>query len=364
MNNDVLELKTVNEVGLPLDPETFSRVILDFLGRKENLSYKSRDNFVLNLEDIYQFNHILNSKMSYQKSIVLEHFSINFGYSDGTFRQINGIEALEKFLETRSIDTTSINLTWKIIIKFDDSATIETQEINLLFITDVDIDDSSDDQFSYIELSINHTNQSWALDILNAFKEKINEVKLESSKLKKSYRNIKRNPFYLTLLAMVFITCSIGLIVPISPDISQNLKQDLIRYTLKQEHKDEISKLISLLHVTALDKNELKSLKNNNDEEIKNIIFNNNKETVIHLVLIIMLMLVPFVIKKYLKYSINYLNNKSFILISKSNIKNFEKYNEDKSKVTYIGFTVIVSSILFSIVAGIIFKILEKLVVL
>ncbi|OLU60101.1 hypothetical protein SG96_0217245 [Acinetobacter baumannii] len=40
MNTDVVELKTINEVGLPLDPETFSRVILDFLGRKENLSYK------------------------------------------------------------------------------------------------------------------------------------------------------------------------------------------------------------------------------------------------------------------------------------------------------------------------------------
>ncbi|KNX93147.1 hypothetical protein RQ94_20740, partial [Acinetobacter baumannii] len=84
MNTDVVELKTINEVGLPLDPETFSRVILDFLGRKENLSYKSHDNFIINLEDISQFNHILNSKISYQKNIILEHFSINFGYSDGT----------------------------------------------------------------------------------------------------------------------------------------------------------------------------------------------------------------------------------------------------------------------------------------
>ncbi|MCY3327683.1 hypothetical protein ECD79_12430 [Acinetobacter baumannii] len=53
MNTDVVELKTINEVGLPLDPETFSRVILDFLGRKENLSYKSHDNFIINLEDIF-----------------------------------------------------------------------------------------------------------------------------------------------------------------------------------------------------------------------------------------------------------------------------------------------------------------------
>ncbi len=35
MNTDVVELKTINEVGLLLDPETFSRVILDFLGVKK-----------------------------------------------------------------------------------------------------------------------------------------------------------------------------------------------------------------------------------------------------------------------------------------------------------------------------------------
>ncbi|AOX70881.1 hypothetical protein L2Z18_16820 [Acinetobacter baumannii] len=76
MNTDVVELKTINEVGLPLDPETFSRVILDFLGRKENLSYKSHDNFIINLEDISQFNHILNSKISYQKILFLNIFQL------------------------------------------------------------------------------------------------------------------------------------------------------------------------------------------------------------------------------------------------------------------------------------------------
>nr|WP_239256834.1 hypothetical protein [Acinetobacter baumannii] len=77
MNTDVVELKTINEVGLPLDPETFSRVILDFLGRKENLSYKSHDNFIINLEDISQFNHILNSKISYQKNLCTRQISQN-----------------------------------------------------------------------------------------------------------------------------------------------------------------------------------------------------------------------------------------------------------------------------------------------
>ncbi len=360
MNNNVIELKTINEVGLPLDPETFARVILDFLGRKENLSYKSRDNFVINIEDISQFNHIINSKVSYQKNIVLEHFSINLGYSDNTFRTINGSEALDKFLETRSIDTTSVNLNWKIIIKFDNSPTIETQEISLLFVTNLDME-SPKEEFSYIELSINHTNQSWALDILNAFKEKINEVRLEPPKLKKHYIKFKNSPLYLTASMMLFMILAIGLILPLSPDMSQSLKQDLIRYTLKQDYKDEISKVVSLLHITSLDKKELKELKSN-DKEIKNIIYKNNKDSIIQVLLIVFLMLTPFIIKKYINYSLNYFNHKSFIIINNANSNKLEKYKEDKSKITYIGFTVIVTSIVFSIVAAIFFKILEKII--
>lgn len=362
MNDNVIKLKTTNDVGLSLDPDTFSRVILDFLGRKENLSYKNRDNFIINLEDISQFNHIINSKISYQKNIVLDHFSITLGYLDGTFRTINGSEALDKFLETRSIETTSVNLNWKIIIKFDSSPTIETQEINLLFVTNLDVDFKNlEEEFSYIELSINHTNQSWALDILNAFKEKINEVRIQPTKLKKKYNQFKNNPSYVTAALMLFMLFAIGLILPLSPEISQTLKQDLVRHTLNQNYENETSKLISLLHVTALNKEELKTLKSN-DKEIEEIINNNNKSSFIHVFLLLILMTTPFIIKKYINYSINYLDHKSFITINNVGFSQLQKYKDEKSKITFISFTIIVSSIIFSILASIVFKIFEKII--
>lgn len=359
MNKEVVELKTVNEVGLPLDPETFSRVILDFLGRKENLSYKSHDNFIINLEDISQFNHILNSKISYQKNIILEHFSINFGYCDGTFREINGSEALSRFLETRSIDTTSINLKWKIIIKFDHSPTIETQEIDLLFISSLDRK-FNDDDFSFIELSINHTNQSWALDILSAFKEKINETIIKPSKLKEKYKKIIDNTFFLTFITMLFVTLGFGLTVPVAQNETQKLRQDLIQYNLKQNHKDDLSKVIGLLNITSLEKSELKEL-GNKDKEIEKILRSNQKYVIVNLMLVIFLFIIPFIIRKYIRYCINYFNHKSFILTNKYSDKKLQKYKEDKSKITYIGFTVIVTSVTFSIVASIIFKVLDAL---
>lgn len=359
MNENIIEVSTINSVGLPLDPENFSRVILDFLGRKENLSYKSHDNFILNFEDISQFNHIINSKISYQKNIVLEHFSANLGYSDGTFREINTSEALNHFLETRSLNVDSINLNWKIIIKFDNSPTIETQEINLLFITNLDFNDSN--ETPYIELSINHTNQSWALDILNAFKEKINQIKIEQSSLKKRYSRFKKNPFFLSILMASFLSMCFALMIPIATESTQILRQDLIKYTLKQDYKDDVTKLVSLLHITSLNKNELKDLKNK-DEEIRNLIDKKNKETIIQLILIVLFMITPFIIRKYIYYSINYFDHKSFIIVNTTSENELKKYKDKKSKINYISITVIISSIVLSLIAAIIFKLMEKMI--
>lgn len=360
MNIDTIDIKTTNDVGLPLDPETFSRVILDFLGRKENLSYKSHDNFIINLEDISQFNHILNSKISYQKNIILEHFSINFGYSDGTFREINGSEALSKFIETRSVDTTSINLNWKIIVKFDHSPTIETQEIDLLFISSIDRKIDSED-FSYIELSINHTNQSWALDILSAFKDKIDEITIETSKLKEKYKKLTDSPLYLTTITMLFVVFALALTLPVTQNETQRLRQDLVQYNLKQNYNDDLSKVVGLLNITSLERSELKELGIKN-KEIEDIIEKNERNVIIHLILIVLLFITPFVIRKYISYCINYFNHKSFILTSKSAFKKLQKYKDDKSKITYIGLTVVVTSVTFSIMASVIFKVLETLI--
>jgi len=362
-NNAVLaQLNTKNEVGLPIDPATFSKVILDFLGHKENLSYKSDDNFIINLEDIAQFNHLIQSKISYQKNIILDHISINFGYSDGTFREINGADSLEKFLETRSLEITSVNLKWKIIIKFDNNPTIETQEINLLFVTNLNNSKFSlGEEISYIELSINHTNQSWALDILNAFKDKINEITIKPNRLKKMYCKFKDNPNNLFLLIMVFFILSFSILVPTNTNTNIGLKQDLIRYTLDQNYKDDISKVVNLLHITTLEKEELKILKEK-DKKILEIVENNNRRTYSMFALMFILAITPFLLKKYINYSNNYFNHKSFILVSKTSINNLKKYKQDKSQMLYIGFTLIVSSVLLSIIAAAFFKLIEKLI--
>ncbi|EMU17245.1 hypothetical protein ABNIH16_19627, partial [Acinetobacter baumannii ABNIH16] len=92
------------------------------------------------------------------------------------------------------------------------------------------------------------------------------------------------------------------------------------------------------------------------------IIEKNQKNVALHLTLIVLLFIIPFVVRKYIKYSINYFNHKSFILVNNYSQRKLQKYKDDKSKITYIGFTVFVTSITFSILASVIFKVLDALV--
>lgn len=366
MNTEQVVSTTDNSIGIPLDTKTFARVVLDFLGHKEVLSYKTDDNFLIHLEDLSQFNHLLKSKISYQKNIFLDHFSINFGYTDGTFRKINGEKALDTFLETRAVGINSVNLNWKIIIKFDESPTIETQEINLLFVKNFhhNIQDKNlknKDEYSFIDLNINHTNQSWALDILNAFKEKISEVKTDQHKLSRIYKKLGDSPFTVLTFLIGFYISTLYVFIPTESSFDKELRKDLIQLTLQEDHKTEFSKVISLLDVSTHDFNDIKNFKNKNSE-VEKLIDSHNLKTYITFILLAIILVFPFILVRFIRYSINYLDHKSFIVINKTSQNQLDSYNRNKSKLTYIGTTLIISTILISIISAAIFKLIERII--
>lgn len=363
MTSDIVSITTDNQVGLPLDLKTFSEVILDFLGRKENLSYHDENNFILKLDDILQFDYILKQKISYQKNVLLDHFSIIINYSDDSSREINGEEALKSFVETRSVGVVSLHLNWKVIIKFDNNPTIETQEISLLF-------DVKSNQYKYyrniftsskILISINHTNQSWALDILHAFKDRINHIVIKETKAHKNFKRIKNSDLF--SLVLLFSTLVLCILLSISLITSEKtLKNELINYSLKQNYKDETSKIMSLLTVSSLDTDQIKALKKSN-KEISNIIHERNKENLFLLLLISAVITAPFLLMKYINYSINYFNHKSFIVIGGDANKILSDYKDTKNRATYFSISLITTSILFSILATVIYNFISALFV-
>lgn len=126
--------------------------------------------------DIEQFYYLLDSKISKEHHVHISHFSVNISYNDGTSREISGIDALNKFLETRDVTPSDVTMSWNIIIKYPKSETIENQRIQLSFIRRGVNNDSE------ILLVIEHTNQSWGIEVLNLFKDKIAELSIKQTR--------------------------------------------------------------------------------------------------------------------------------------------------------------------------------------
>ncbi|EPK8931350.1 hypothetical protein JH040_003755, partial [Acinetobacter baumannii] len=124
---------------------------------------------------------------------------------------------------------------------------------------------------------------------------------------------------FATIVPMFFIVLGLGLTIPVAQNETQRLRQDLVQYNLKQNYKDDLSKVVGLLNITTLERSELKELGTKN-KEIEKIIEKNQKNVALHLTLIVLLFIIPFVVRKYIKYSINYFNHKSFIAYSCINI--------------------------------------------
>ncbi|VCX15257.1 hypothetical protein BANRA_03753 [Acinetobacter baumannii] len=52
----------------------------------------------------------------------------------------------------------------------------------------------------------------------------------------------------------------LGLTIPVAQNETQRLRQDLVQYNLKQNYKDDLSKVVGLLNITTLERSELKEL--------------------------------------------------------------------------------------------------------
>ncbi|HAV4079101.1 TPA: hypothetical protein JIG80_003833, partial [Acinetobacter baumannii] len=90
------------------------------------------------------------------------------------------------------------------------------------------------------------------------------------------YNKITDNLFFATIVPMFFIVLGLGLTIPVAQNETQRLRQDLVQYNLKQNYKDDLSKVVGLLNITTLERSELKELGTKN-KEIEKIIEKNQK---------------------------------------------------------------------------------------
>lgn len=359
-----------SKVVLSLPENTFADMIMNFLGKKEKLSYQKRTYFKLHIYDITQFYYLLDAKISKEQFTHLNYFSLVITYDDSTTREINTIERLEKYHETRNVIPTSISMSWNIVLKFPKADTIENQKIDLLFnITDEVIDGN-------VYLDIQHTNPAWGVEVLNLFTDNIKKVSLQENKnigfinsvfgvisSKRSNRAV-----YYFMMLVVSLTMSILLLgLESNSNNYSRSKADLATevYNLSSNGLITDRELMTTL-------NAISYLKDDNIEELlENKLINEelvvpveayiskSKEkiyTFIKIVLSIFFSLIGiyFFGKYYYNSYINFYRDISLINITDAANKKLIAFNESKNKAVFYSLSLIIFSVVCSLIATLI----------
>ena len=205
LSSDVVKNK---EISIKLNEESFSDLILNFLGKKEKIKYTNTTTFNIRLNDIEQFYYLLDEKIKKEQFTHINNFTLAIIYNDNTSRELTGIEKLNEFNETRDVYVTGLTLTWNIILKFPKNETVENQKIDISFYIFDKEKDEENISDGYVLINIEHTNQAWALEVLNLLKTHTGNLITKQSNKSIYYKKIKNNLSYkLMIYFLLFVIC-------------------------------------------------------------------------------------------------------------------------------------------------------------
>ncbi len=194
------------DITVTLPRGKFAEFLLGFLGPKETLSKPYPDDFIVKLDDIFQFHHLLEHKIKNEQFISLSLATATIHYDDGTNRTINTIESLEKFNEYRDLEVISFNLIWQFVFRVPDQNAIRQQKVNLLF------DAKGRGTTGEITVSIEHSNQLWAVEVLRLFEEQIKKVRVPYSLAYRTIDSLRRLNIFGVLMTVALFTLVVGII--------------------------------------------------------------------------------------------------------------------------------------------------------
>lgn len=372
---DIDKFEKETSVILSLPETTFADMIVNFLGNKEKINYDRNFYFVVELNSLTQFYYLLDEKIKKEQFTHVNYFSVIISYDDSTNREINTIERLATYHETRNVIPISVSMTWNIVLKFPNSTTIENQKIELLFnITDELIDGN-------INLTIQHTNPSWGVEVLNLFVGNIQKIKIRENKNIGFIDNILRakNRFFLRWVQMLLITIlAVSLVFSGALTENKTSKYNKEKITL-------VNEIYNLSYSGVIDNKELfltiNSLNNFSNSQLSNFskvapfstkITPYVKEYInelegrnyrlfkIFLGVSLFLIILYLFSKYYINSYLNYYKNKSFIKITEEASKKHEIFLESKNKTVFYSLSLMVFSVLCSLIATVIYALVQS----
>lgn len=362
-----MELETVkaeeNAIAINLEKDSFAKFILEFLGTKEKLAYETYASFHLNHNEIEQFYYLLEAKVAKERNLILDHFFVNLIYDDNTRREFSGIENLKQFNETRYVNAVAITLTWNLVTGFPNAKTVENQVIELTFNTkklEAKKEQALDE--GVIKLLITSTNQAWANEILNLFREQINNVIIRKSFVYKCFKTITFVKFQSLMLFLMFIFMGLSM----SMGTSENSK----RFKLGDQLSYQVGEMLirrgepyvdffnfalydlsieQIKEVTEKDKNLKSSLllqqliQSKEMQDRKNMLFLSG-------FILSLLLAITFAI--YPNYALKYYGSKSYVLVTRKAEQSRAEEIDSKSKVKFVSFTSFLGALVIGVLVN------------
>lgn len=190
------------EIVLTVENEQLGNFVSSLLGQPQSIDKVFTIPFDANHNYFTHLIELIKQRLDQQNNYELVSFQATIGYKDNTRRKLNTIEAFKTFSESLSLISTDLNFKFGILIHFPNKQIPEKQEIDINFSTSTNekryyarsIFDLALRNKEYtsgiIAVELNHTERTWADDMLAIIENSFNEIWIKESNLKKITRSI------------------------------------------------------------------------------------------------------------------------------------------------------------------------------
>lgn len=213
--------KDKKELSLHLDNERLGEFISSLLGQPQSISKLFDKPFIVDHDFFKNLFSKIFQRLKQQNDFDTIGFVAKISFSDGTERKINSLDSFYSYSETMNLISTRLFISISLLIKFPSKETPERQNINLIFDSNEDFDgnskvpSSSSKKTGVIIVDIEHTERTWADDMLTMIEKSLDETWIEESFIFKNVMkviNLFGGKYFLTfsmLISMILMLFSL-----------------------------------------------------------------------------------------------------------------------------------------------------------
>lgn len=255
--------KDQKELSLYLEDEHLGEFISSLLGQPQAISKSFYKPFKV---DHSFFKHLLAlifQRLEQQNEFEMVDFVAKISFDDGIERKITSIESFNSYSETMSLISVRLFISISLLIKFPSKKIPERQNINFVFDSNMDSNDnntileSSNKKTGIVIIDIEHTERTWADDMLTMIEKSLDGIWIEENFIFKTVMKIvgllSSKGFLLFSMLLSIIMLFYSTYTKSSNDVIEDLNQLSIQTSNNLELINEKLNFISKILVDRSD---------------------------------------------------------------------------------------------------------------